>query len=387
MRAEFEEALHRALEGRLDRDGAILLTSARGDEIQALMSAALSIKLSRDRVVTFSRNVFIPITNMCMNACAYCGFRRDPWMPMAGYWEPERAVHVAARGEAVGATEVLVSSGDRPEAKYVEARSWLASHGYASTAEYVADVEDRILKSTDHVLIHTNIGVLTPDEISLLRPLNASMGLMLESSSERLLGPGMPHCCSPTKHPRIRLRMIEDAGRLRVPFTTGILIGIGETWEERVDSLLAIAKLHRRYGHIQEVIVQPFSPEPGTPMQYADPPNAMDVAKTIAIARLLFGPSMPIQAPPNLTGVVRPLYLLAGADDWGGISKLTPDYVNPRYPWPSEAELSREAEALGMHLRARLPIYPSYLLRGWLPESLRGRALAISDEEGYAKTP
>jgi len=384
MRIEFEEALHGALEGRLDRDGALLLASARGDEVQSLMGAALSVRLSRGRTVTFSRNVFIPITNMCMNACAYCGFRRDPGLPGAGYWEPERAVRVASAGEAAGATEVLVSSGDRPEAAHAEARSWLVSRGYSSTAEYVADVEDRILRSTDHVLIHTNIGVLTADEISLLRPLNASMGLMLESSSERLLGPGMPHCCSPTKRPAVRLRMIEDAGALGIPFTTGILVGIGETWEERVDSLLAIADLHRRYGHVQEVIVQPFSLEPGTPMRGANPPDPVDVAKSIAIARLVFGPSMPVQAPPNIAGAARPLYLSAGADDWGGISGLTPDYVNARHPWPSEAELSREAEAMGMRLRGRLPIYPAYLLGGWLPESLRERASAISDGEGYA---
>ncbi|MGC8613759.1 MAG: 7,8-didemethyl-8-hydroxy-5-deazariboflavin synthase CofG [Conexivisphaera sp.] len=386
MRAEFEESLHRAVDGRAGRDDLLVLAGARGDEVHALLGAALSVRLSGGRTVTFSRNVFVPLTNLCMNRCAYCGFRRDPGDPGAGYWEPERAVRVAAAGEAAGATEVLVSSGDRPEAVHGEAALWLRRHGYRSTVEYAADVEDRVLRSTDRVLIHTNIGVLTRDEISLLRPLNASMGLMLESSSARLSGPGMPHCCSPTKDPRARLRMIEEAGSLGVPFTTGVLIGIGETWEERVDSLLAIADLHARHGHVQEVIIQPFSPEPGTPMWTSPPPDPVDVAKVVALARLAFGPSMPLQAPPNIAGPSRPLLLSAGADDWGGISRLTPDYVNARHPWPSEDELSREAGALGMRLRPRLPIYPRYLLGGWLPEGLRGRALSMSDREGYART-
>ncbi|MGC9192022.1 MAG: 7,8-didemethyl-8-hydroxy-5-deazariboflavin synthase CofG [Conexivisphaera sp.] len=385
MRREFEDSLHRALKGSASRADLLELASAGGDELWALLRAALSLRLSAGRTVTLSRNVFVPLTRMCVNRCAYCGFRRDPGAPGAGYIEPEEAVRVAAAGETSGATEVLVSSGDRPEAAHAEAREWLRSHGYSSTAEYAADLEERILRSTRILLPHTNIGVLTRKEMALLRPLNASMGLMLESSSPRLSGPGMPHCCSPTKAPAVRLRMIREAGILGIPFTTGILVGIGETWEERIDSLLAIAELHAAYGHVQEVIVQPFSPEPGTPMWGSSPPDPLDVAKTIALARLVMGPSVPVQAPPNIAGGWRRLYLLAGADDWGGISSLTPDYVNARHPWPDPGELAREAGELGMILRERLPIYPRYVRGGWLPRELEARVARILDREGYVR--
>jgi len=235
------------------------------------------------------------------------------------------------------------------------------------------------------MLPHTNIGVLTKEEMIELKPFNASMGLMLESISERLMEKGMPHELSPSKHPKIRLRMIREAGELRIPFTTGILIGIGETWEERIDSLLAIKKVNDEYGHIQEVIIQNFMPEPGTPMENCKPPSLTDMLKTIAIARLIFKGEVSVQAPPNLAPSTYFTYLLAGINDWGGISPLTPDFVNPAYPWPKISDVKRITEILGFELRERLPVYPKFIKLNWLSDALKTRVEALVDEEGLVR--
>lgn len=386
IREEIAEVLEKAKEKPLDREDALILTKANPIETLELMKTALSIKVkSYGHIVTYSRKVFVPLTNLCRNKCAYCGFRKEPREPGAGYLSIDDALKIVITGEKLGAKEILVSTGEKPEIVYEEARAFLRKHGYTSTVEYVRDFEEKALEKTENMLIHTNIGVLTKKEMAELKPFNASMGLMLETISERLMEKGMPHEKSPTKHPKVRLRMIREAGELKIPFTTGILIGIGETWEERIDSLLEIRKIHSEYGHIQEVIIQNFMPEPKTPMEKHPPPSTYEMVKTIAIARLIFHGEVSVQAPPNLTPQSYQLYLLAGINDWGGVSPLTPDFVNIAYPWPKIREIKRVTEELGFMLRERLAIYPKYILLKQYPKNLEDRILKLVDESGLVK--
>lgn len=383
--SEVIEVLTRCVEEDKDltREDALLLAKAGANELPMLLSAALMIRLKHfGRLTTYSRKVFIPLTRMCRNQCAYCGFRvqaREPYMSM------EKAMSIVKAGERLKAKEVLVSTGERPEEVHEEAKRALKLMGYSSTLEYVRDFEERVLRETNKMMAHTNIGVLTKSEMAELRPFNASMGLMLESISERLMEKGMPHEKSPSKDPRVRLRMIREAGELRIPFTTGILIGIGETWEERIDSLIAIKKVHEVYGNIQEVIVQNFMPEPGTPMSNHKPPSLLEVLKTIAIARLIFKGEVAVQAPPNLNPKAYHTYLLAGVSDWGGISPLTPDFVNIAYPWPKISSVKEVTEKMGFELRERLPVYPLFISKGWIPETLKERIESLVDEDGLVR--
>lgn len=381
---EVLEVLAKRIEGKeLTREEALLLAETSFDELPLLLNAALVVRLKHfGRVTTYSRKVFVPLTRFCRNRCAYCGFRAREGKP---YMDVEEAMRIVKEGEKLKAKEVLVSTGEKPEEVHPEAKRALKSMGYSSTTEYIRDFEERVLKETEKMMPHTNIGVLTKSEMAELKPLNASMGLMLESISERLTGVGMPHEKSPSKNPKTRLRMIREAGELRIPFTTGILIGIGETWEERIDSLIAIRKVHDEYGHIQEVIVQNFMPEPGTPMENYEPPSLIEVLKTIAIARLILGDDVAVQAPPNLNPRTYHTYLLAGINDWGGISPLTPDFVNIAYPWPSIREVYEKTRAMGFELRERLPVYPTFIARGWISELLRGRVEALVDEMGLVR--
>ncbi|MEM2214203.1 MAG: 7,8-didemethyl-8-hydroxy-5-deazariboflavin synthase CofG [Candidatus Nezhaarchaeales archaeon] len=385
MGSEVIEVLAKCVEEDKDltREDALLLAKMSADELPMLFSAALIIRLKYfRRLTTYSRKVFIPLTKMCRNQCAYCGFRvqaKEPYMSIS------EAMSLVKAGERLKAKEVLVSTGEKPEEVHEEARRALKSMGYSSTLEYVRDFEERVLRETDKMMAHTNIGVLTKSEMTELRPFNASMGLMLESISERLMERGMPHERSPSKDPKVRLRMIKEAGELRIPFTTGILIGIGETWEERVDSLIAIKRLHETYSHIQEVIIQNFMPEPGTPMSSHEPPKLLEVLKTIAIARLIFKGGIAVQAPPNLNLKAYHTYLLAGVNDWGGISPLTPDFVNIAYPWPKIDSVREVTEKMGFELRERLPIYPSFIFKGWIPETLKERVENLVDEEGLVR--
>jgi 7,8-didemethyl-8-hydroxy-5-deazariboflavin synthase CofG subunit len=381
---EVLEVLAKRFEGKeLTREEALLLAETSFDELPLLLSAAIMVRLKRYRkVTTYSRKVFVPLTRLCRNRCAYCGFRARGGRP---YMSIDEAMKIVKEGEKLRAKEVLVSTGDRPEEVHPEARKALNSMGYSSTVEYVEDFEERVLKETEKMMPHTNIGVLTKSEMAELKPLNASMGLMLESISERLMSSGMPHEESPSKDPKTRLRMIREAGELKIPFTTGILVGIGETWEERIDSLMAIRKVHDEYGHIQEVIVQNFMPEPGTPMENYEPPSLIEVLKTIAIARLILGDDVAVQAPPNLNLRAYHVYLLAGINDWGGISPLTPDFVNMAYPWPSIQEVYEKTRAMGFELRERLPVYPVFIARGWISELLRERIETLVDEMGLVR--
>ncbi|MEM4575848.1 MAG: 7,8-didemethyl-8-hydroxy-5-deazariboflavin synthase CofG [Candidatus Nezhaarchaeales archaeon] len=367
----------------LTREEALLLANMDANKLPMLLATALIVRLRYfGRLTTYSRKVFVPLTRMCRNQCAYCGFRVQVRKP---YMDIKEAMSIVKEGERLKVKEVLVSTGEKPEEVYEEARRALKSMGYSSTVEYVRDFEERVLMETEKVMPHTNIGVLSKAEMAELRPFNASMGLMLESLSERLMSKGMPHEKSPSKDPKVRLKVIREAGELRIPFTTGILVGIGETWEERIDSLIAIKREHERYGHIQEVIIQNFMPEPGTPMESYNPPSLLDILKTIAIARLIFKVDVAVQAPPNLNPKAYSTYLLAGINDWGGISPLTPDFVNMAYPWPKISDVEDVTRKLGFELRERLPIYPAFIAKGWMPITLKERIESLVDEMGLVK--
>jgi len=310
-------------------------------------------------VVSYSRKVFIPLTQLCRDVCHYCTFAKRPSELSSPFLELEQVLDIARAGEAAGCREALFTLGDQPEARYAVAREWLAERGYATTLEYVAAAAKAVLAETT-LLPHLNPGLMAAEDYAALRPLSASMGLMLESASDRLCTKGMPHYGSPDKVPAVRLESIRLAGEAQVPFTTGLLIGIGETRAERVEALLAIRDLHARYGHIQEVIIQNFRAKDATQMADSDEPPLADHLWTIAAARLILGPAMTIQAPPNLRKGALAELVRAGVNDWGGVSPVTPDHVNPEAPWPHLDKLETETEAAGRHLRLRLAIGPIY---------------------------
>jgi FO synthase len=334
-------------------------------------------------VVTYSRKVFIPLTNLCRDYCGYCTYRRDPGEPGAHTMTPDEVLAVAQQGEKLGCTEALFSLGDRPEALFPEMRETLRKLGYRSTLHYLQAMCEMVLRET-RLLPHANPGLLSANWIERLRDSNPSLGLMLESTSTNLPA-AHPADRTPDKLPALRLKTIEDAGKLGVPFTTGILIGIGETMEDRIESLLAIKRLHEQYGHIQEVIIQNFRVKPPIPMAAWPEPEAGDMLRTLAVARLLLR-DMNIQAPPNLTQDGYQRLLDGGINDWGGISPLTPDYINPEAPWPHLVDLQRRTEAAGQKLKQRLPVYPEFVAsvaarRGMLGE----RVATAADDDGYAR--
>jgi 7,8-didemethyl-8-hydroxy-5-deazariboflavin synthase CofG subunit len=324
-----------------------------------LLATARALKERyRPGVITYSRKVFIPLTNLCRDYCGYCTYRRDPGEPGAHTLTPDEVLAVAQQGEKLGCTEALFSLGDRPEALFPEMRETLRKLGYRSTLHYLQAMCEAVLRETK-LLPHANPGLLSANWIERLRESNPSLGLMLESVSRNLLA-AHPAERTPDKLPALRLKTIEDAGKLGVPFTTGILIGIGETMEDRVDSLLAIQRLHERYGHIQEVIIQNFRVKPRIPMAAWPEPDTGDLLRTLAVSRLLLR-DMNIQAPPNLTEKGYQRLLDGGINDWGGVSPLTPDYINPEAPWPHLIDLQRRTEAAGQRLKQRLPVYPEYV--------------------------
>jgi FO synthase len=352
------------------------LIHSTGPEFQSLLASAGSLRDdSKGRTVTYSRKIFLPITNLCRDRCSYCTFRKDPGDPDAWTMSPGEIDDVLLRGRKQGCKEALMCLGDKPEAAFPQYRAKLRQFGHRTTTEYVA----RACKmAIEHgFLPHTNAGVLSRDEMQLLKPLNASLGLMLENVSPRLTERGMPHFSAPDKHPSVRLRMIREAGELSIAFTTGILIGIGETLEERVDSLMAIRDLHAEYGHIQEVIIQNFRAKPDTRMAGYSEPDAVDIARTVAVARVLLGGEMNIQTPPNLNPNDHQLLLRAGINDWGGISPVTCDYVNPEAAWPHVETLAATCRNEGFTLCERLAIYDEYIKRpGFLPPELNATAAA-----------
>ena len=352
-----------------------------------LCSVAAQLRdAGKGKVVTFSPKVFIPLTHLCRDFCGYCTFRQSPQDAERLYMSPEEVLKVARAGQRLGCTEALFTLGERPEQRYPEARQWLQDRGYATTLEYLTEMCKLVLAETT-LLPHANPGTMSRRELAALQPFNPSMGLMLESISPRLYEPGGPHEFAASKRPRVRLRTTELAGELGIPFTTGILIGIGETRRERIEAILAIRRLHRAYGHIQEVIIQNFRAKPDTAMSEASDAPAEELFWTVAVARVLLGPEINLQVPPNLSARDYPSYLSAGINDWGGVSPLTIDYVNPEAPWPGLAELQERTGAEGFELRPRLPVYPEFF-RGsgnLLPDALKTRVVALADEDGYVK--
>ncbi|HEX4378127.1 MAG TPA: 5-amino-6-(D-ribitylamino)uracil--L-tyrosine 4-hydroxyphenyl transferase CofH [Steroidobacteraceae bacterium] len=339
-----------------------------------------------EAIVTYSRKVFLPLTHLCRDVCHYCTFARTPRRLAQAYMSVDEAIRTAAAGAQRGCKEALFTLGEKPELRYTAAREWLNEAGFDSTLHYVAHVAAAVRDQTG-LLPHINAGCMTAAEMASLRPVSASMGLMLESTSERLCAKGGPHHGSPDKRPAIRLATIEEAGRQCVPFTTGLLIGIGETRAERIDALLAIQALHERYGHIQEIIIQNFLPKAGTRMAKAEPASTEELIWTIAVARNLFGPQMNIQAPPNLNAGALDVLVQAGINDWGGVSPVTPDYVNPEAPWPEIERLREETAAAGKTLAERLTIYREYVSAPeiWLDPAMRRPVLELSDGSGRGR--
>jgi len=366
-----QQILQDSLRGKkLARDEVMALSAAADDDVQALLETAAAIRNQhKGQTVTFSPKVFVPLTNLCRDFCGYCTFRKAPDEPGAKTMTLDEVLRIVNHGKRLGCTEVLFSLGDKPEAIYPEMKKFLSQRGHQRTLDYLHESCRSVLEETG-LLPHSNPGVMGRGDLERLKQVNASMGLMVESVSERLLMPGAAHDNAPDKKPAVRLKTLEEAGKLRIPFTTGILIGIGENWAERIDALLAIRDLHARYGHIQEVIVQNFRAKPTIPMQAHPDASRDDMLKTIALARLIFGGEMNLQAPPNLTPDGYELYLEAGINDWGGVSPLTPDFINPEAPWPALKTLSQKSTAAGFHLRARLPIYPEYIREELLAPSV-----------------
>ena len=344
----------------LSREEACHWIQASEHELPELLSAA---RKARDRfkpgVITYSRKVFIPLTNLCRDYCGYCTFRRDPGQPGAHTMTPEEVLNVSRAGDKLGCTEALFSLGDKPELIFPEMRETLQRMGFRSTLHYLEAMCELVLRETS-LLPHPNPGLMSAEWIERLSAVSPSMGLMLETTNETLLRRGAAHDNAPDKLPAKRLRVIEEAGKQSVPFTTGILIGIGESAEDRVDSLLAIRDLHQRYGNVQEVIIQNFRVKPEIPMSSWPEPARGEMLRAIAVARLLM-PEMNIQAPPNLSDPDYEELLDAGINDWGGISPLTPDFINPERPWPHLEELGKRTEAKGFELRQRLPVYPEFV--------------------------
>ncbi len=356
------------------------------DGLDDLLARAAEMRdRGRGRCVTFSKKVFVPLTTLCRDYCGYCTFRRDPGEPGAHTMTPDEVVALVQAGGRLGAKEALFSLGDKPEARFPEQRAFLRRHGHRTTLTYLRAMCELTLAESP-LLPHANPGVMGERDLAALREVNVSMGIMLESVSERLLGPGMAHEVAPDKVPARRLRTIELAGKLGIPFTTGLLIGIGETPRERVDALAVIRDLHERHGHVQEVIVQNFRVKPRIPMRDHPEPPLDDLLRTLAVARLLLGPDVNLQAPPNLSPGVYPRLLAAGLNDWGGISPLTIDHINPEAPWPFIPELRRATESEGFTLRERLAVYPEFATRAeFVAEPLRPRVAALIGDDGLVK--
>jgi 7,8-didemethyl-8-hydroxy-5-deazariboflavin synthase CofG subunit len=369
----------------ISRELALRLIRCGDDDLPALLAAARAAKENfKPGVITYSRKVFLPLTNLCRDYCGYCTFRRDPGEPGAHTMTPDEVLAVARAGEKLGCTEALFSLGDKPEMLFPEMRATLHHLGYKSTLHYLEAMCKLVLRETS-LLPHPNPGLLSAEWIERLAAVSPSMGLMLETTNRALLAPGAAHDNAPDKVPAKRLRTIEEAGKQHVPFTTGLLLGIGETPEDRVDTLLAIRGLHERYRHIQEVIVQNFRAKPTIPMARVPEPTQGEMLRTVAVARLLM-PEVNIQAPPNLNAPYYEELLDAGINDWGGISPLTPDYINPEKPWPHLEQLRLRTESKGFQLRQRLPVYPEFL-PGLLsrPGLLSEKLQAAQGTNGLAK--
>ena len=369
--------------GSLDREAVLYL--AMQAPLSDLLAVATELRArGKGSVVSFSKKVFIPLTTLCRDYCGYCTFRKDPGEAGAHFMTPDEVLALAKRGREAGCKEALFSLGDQPERIFPEARDFLRQQGFSRTLDYAAAMCEMVLERTG-LLPHANPGVMDRAALEWFKESNASVGLMLETVSTRLMRNGLAHFQAPDKVPALRLRTMEEAGKLSMAFTTGILIGIGETFEERVDSLLAIRAVHEKYGHIQEVIVQNFRAKSDIPMAHHPEPSMEEMLRTIAVARLILGPYMNLQAPPNLSYADFPRLLEAGINDWGGISPVTKDFINPEAAWPQITKLRAETESRGFMLRERLALYPEYVTRAdFLARSVRERVQLLADSEGFA---
>jgi len=391
-------ALARAARGAtLDESEAAVLLTARGTDLEALCTTAARVRdagleaAGRPDLVTYSPKVFIPLTRLCRDRCHYCTFVTTPSkLAAAGeapYLSPDEVLAIATQGAELGCMEALFTLGDRPEDRWPAAAQWLDEKGYDSTLDYVRAMAVLVLEETG-LLPHLNPGVMSWEEINRLKPVSPSMGMMLETTSTRLFTEkGQAHYGSPDKDPAVRLRVLEDAGRLNVPFTTGLLVGIGETVEERAESIFALRRVARRYGHVQEVIVQNFRAKPDTAMRSTCDLGLEEYLATIAVTRVVLGPKLRVQAPPNLVDLAECTALLgAGVDDWGGVSPLTPDHVNPERPWPSLERLRSVTEAAGFSLAERLTVHPEYVRAGepWIDPRVSGHVAALAQDDGLA---
>ncbi|MFF7675070.1 bifunctional FO biosynthesis protein CofGH [Actinacidiphila glaucinigra] len=385
-------ALRRARDGvALDTAEAAVLLQARGEDLADLTRSAARVRdagleaAGRPGIITYSKSVFIPLTRLCRDKCHYCTFVTVPGkLRRAGhgmFMSPDEVLEIARRGAELGCKEALITLGDKPEERWPEAREWLDAHGYDDTIAYVRAMSVRILEETG-LLPHLNPGVMSWTDFQRLKPVAPSMGMMLETTATRLWSePGGPHYGSPDKEPAVRLRVLEDAGRSSVPFTSGLLIGIGETYEERAESLFALRKVARSYHGIQELIIQNFRAKPDTAMRGMPDAELDDLVATVAVARHIMGPSACLQAPPNLVDAEYARLIGAGVDDWGGVSPLTPDHVNPERPWPQIEELAARSAEAGFALRERLCVYPEFVRRGepWLDPRLLPHVTALAD--------
>jgi FO synthase len=359
----------------LTDEGALALAETQVPSIELFAAAAAIRDRHFGRTVTFSPKAFLPLTNLCRNRCAYCSFRRSPGDDGEWTMSPTEVEVWLNRAQAQGCGEALFCLGDTPETAFPSYRRTLAEFGQPSTVEYLYFAGERAL--AHGLLPHTNAGLLSREQMARLRRVNVSLGLMLENVSQRLSGPGMPHHRAPDKRPDKRLAMIAEAGKLRIPFTTGILVGIGETRMERIESLLAIRRLHRTYGHVQEVIVQNFRAFAGAPMECAPEPEESTILDAVTLARLILDPEVSLQAPPNLNPSSIEGLLAAGINDFGGISPITPDYINPGHPWPHLAALASACELFGFELRPRAPIYDRFVTDEWLDPTLQAPTRAL----------
>jgi 7,8-didemethyl-8-hydroxy-5-deazariboflavin synthase CofG subunit len=379
-----DELLDRVRSGYgLNRNEALALFQEA--PLAELLEAASAVRqLGKGKIVSFSKKVFIPLTTLCRDYCGYCTFRKDPGQPGAHFMTPDEVLALAEQGRRAGCKEALFSLGDQPERIFPEAKEFLRQQGYSRTLDYLAPMCELVLEKTG-LLPHANPGLMDGAALDRLKDSNASVGLMLETVSPRLMREGLPHANAPDKVPSLRLRTIEEAGKRSIAFTTGILIGIGETPEERIASLLAIRELHEKYGHIQEVIVQNFRAKNDIPMAGHPEPTLEDMLRTIAVARLVLGPSMNVQAPPNLSYGDFPRLLEAGINDWGGISPVTKDFINPEAAWPQIALLQAETAAKGFSLRERLALYPEFISReGFVSARVSEKVSKLADASGFA---
>ncbi len=365
----------------IDRDEVLSLVNIEKDEIPYLLLTASKLRdAGKGKILTYSKNVFVPLTQICRNKCGYCTFKYEPGEG-ALFMSPDEVVDLAKKGAELGCTELLFVTGDKPELKYPVYREALNKLGYETTADYLIAMGEAGLK--ENIFPHTNLGLATSEELLAFRQSNPSMGLMLENISPRLLKKGQAHHGCPDKVPKLRMNTMELAGEHRIPWTSGILVGIGETWEERIDSLIALRELGEHYGHLQEIIIQNFSPKPGIMMEKYPPPSFVDMLKLVAISRLVFGEGMNLQIPPNLNPETYPMFIHAGINDLGGVSPVTIDYVNPEAPWPKLEIMQDMVEDLGFTLRERLPVYPEFIDDEFIEKDVLTRVVNFVDKHGY----